>query len=81
MDNSYSAMVEVFLKQGGEYRKLPYKLEKKPLCDFFKGDVYYYEELSTMSTFPFPFVCPYKKVSFLILKFVIALIDMISGCL
>lgn len=63
MDNSYTATVELFVKQGGEYRKLPYRLKESPVCDFFQQDTYFYEEMTTMTTYPFPFVCPIAKVS------------------
>jgi hypothetical protein len=64
MDNSYDTMVDLYLKQGGEYRMLPYKLKRSPLCDFYSGDKFFYEDMTKTVSYPFPFVCPLKKVSF-----------------
>jgi hypothetical protein len=63
MDNSYVALIDLFIKQGGEYRLLPYKLKKSPLCDFYRDDTFFYEEMTKMISYPFPFVCPFKTVS------------------
>jgi hypothetical protein len=62
LDNSYTAFGDLFTKQGGEYRKLPYRLPEAKLCDFYQNDKFYYKEMCKFSTFPYPSECPVKKV-------------------
>lgn len=65
-DNSILVGVEAFQKQGGEYRILPYRFEKKPFCKFWEEDIYIYEDLSAMSDFPKNIKdnCPMPPVNF-----------------
>ena len=36
--NEYELEVLVYMKQGGEYRLLPYKKTRTPFCEFCKSD-------------------------------------------
>jgi Protein of unknown function (DUF1091) len=58
LDNDVNIQVLFFKKQGGEYRKMPYKIVK-PLCDAIKEDIYFYDELCANSTLPGNRPCPY----------------------
>lgn len=58
MDNSVFCDVAVYQKQGGEYRLLPFKINK-PICDFAKSDEYFYDDFCANSTMIKPFPCPY----------------------
>ncbi|KAL7014671.1 hypothetical protein ACKWTF_016052 [Chironomus riparius] len=53
-----------YVKQGGEYRVMPYKKPKKPLCQFFEDNDYVYPKLAEASDFPLDIKanCPLKKV-------------------
>ena len=64
IDNSYLVEITVFLKQGGEYRLMPYKLPKKGVCDFISSDEYFIDELAQNSNFSDPMQCPIRKVNF-----------------
>jgi hypothetical protein len=55
-------MVEVWQKQGGEYRKLPYRLPSKNLCDFFNEDVVFMPEILEVSNISLPLSCPVPQV-------------------
>jgi Protein of unknown function (DUF1091) len=58
IDNSVTCDVSVYNKQGGEYRLMPFKINK-PICDFAKSDVYFYDDFCANSTMIKPFPCPY----------------------
>lgn len=61
LDNSYTVSVNALAKQGGEYRPLPYKVEKGA-CDFCKEDEFLYPELVATSDIPDPLPCPILAV-------------------
>lgn len=63
LDNTFTEELLVYLKQGGEYRILPYKVSKKGVCDFHNGDEYFYPEMSAVSDMPLPYPCPFPAVS------------------
>lgn len=62
IDNTFLIGVELFVKQGGEYRKTPFKLFDTGYCDFTSGDTFFYEELCEVSDLTFPAPCPFEKV-------------------
>lgn len=65
-DNSFSVEIFAYKKQGGEYRRMPYKLSQQPFCDFFNSPTFqpYYEEVVETSDLPpFPMPCPFGNVS------------------
>jgi Protein of unknown function (DUF1091) len=58
MDNEVIADLAAYQKQGGEYRKMPYKIVK-PFCDIVKEDTYFYDDLCINSTIPKERLCPF----------------------
>lgn len=58
LDNTYTCEALVYMKQGGEYRLMPYKLKKKAICDFYTEDTMFYAEMCQYSTWKVPFECP-----------------------
>lgn len=54
-----------FVKQGGEYRLMPYKVGKIPFCQLLQKDVYFYKKLTEKSDFPEDIEkdCPIVQVS------------------
>lgn len=62
-DNTFEADIIVFKKQGGEFRKLPYRIPRTKYCDVFVADIYFYQDLVASSDFPEVFPCPLPVVS------------------
>lgn len=62
VDNSFKTMIVAYVKQGGEYRRMPYKVANKGTCDFYNDDEYVYPELAAHSDLPLPFPCPLSPV-------------------
>lgn len=58
IDNTFMAERLLYMKQGGEYRRLPYKLPKQGFCDFHNDDKNFYPDLAAHSDFEVPFQCP-----------------------
>ena len=52
----------MYLKQGGEYRLLPFKLPKKALCDFVNEDIYFLPKAVNVTDITFPVSCPLETV-------------------
>lgn len=63
IDNSYLIEGKLYMKQGGEYRVLPYKLPNKPICDFLNEDKFFIAKLANVSDVTFPIGCPIPIVS------------------
>lgn len=67
LDNSNTVEIIAFKKQGGEYRRLPYRIPSGRFCDFYEegsqGDVMFYQHMANLSTLPYPAPCPYPNVS------------------
>jgi hypothetical protein len=61
MDDSYTMRVNSLVKQGGEYRYLPYKSEGT-VCRNLGWGPAGYKELTQHSTFPYPLPCPIPSV-------------------
>lgn len=62
VDNTMMVEARLSQKQGGEYRRLPYKLPPKKLCDFFNEDVYVFPDVVKVSNVPSPLPCPPEPV-------------------
>lgn len=62
LDNTYLCEALVYIKQGGQYRLMPYKLPKKGVCDVHNEDKYFYPDLVAASDFPMPYPCPLPTV-------------------
>jgi hypothetical protein len=60
IDDSFIMGVLAFVKQGNEYRKMPYRIPPKKMCQFIKDDDYFYEELTQKSSLPMPAPCPFE---------------------
>lgn len=60
-----------FVKQGGEYRLMPYRITPNPLCKFCAEDKYVYPDLAKGSDFPedIESECPLQPVSLCTLTF------------
>jgi Protein of unknown function (DUF1091) len=58
LDNSYKADVTAYVKQGGEYRLMPYKI-RKAACDGLKEDIYFWDDMCKNSTHHKDRPCPY----------------------
>ena len=60
-----------FMKQGGEYRQMPYRFPQTPMCQFYENDAYVYPELAEKSDFPKTVEgnCPLKEVRCIIFRF------------
>lgn len=71
IDNTFDMEVTAFVKQGGEYRQMPYKLVKKPFCDFVREDTMFYEEACNYSDFVYPPQCPFEVVSCFVSVFLV----------
>jgi hypothetical protein len=63
LDNSFITFSNLYKKQGGEYRLMPYTLPKEGFCDFMGSDKYFTADLVKASNFPYPFPCPFPAVS------------------
>jgi hypothetical protein len=63
LDDSIKVHVQFYVKQGGEYRKLPYNLPEKGFCKFQNEDEYIYKNFAASSDFPYPLICPLPAVS------------------
>lgn len=61
VDNKVMVETNVHVKQGGEYRRMPYRLPKQGACDLLKGDKFFYEELTKFSDWIYPYPCPAAK--------------------
>lgn len=68
LDDSFTVVIETFKKQFGEYQKLPSFVAEKNLCDHFREDIYYFEELCEVSDLDYPPQCPFESVSWCVDK-------------
>lgn len=62
LGNDYLLSATGYIKQGGEYRKLPYKMPEKRFCEIIEQYNNYYEEIAADSNLPVPFSCPLPEV-------------------
>lgn len=62
-DDTYMFSYFVSKKQGGEYRKLPFKLMPKGMCSFINEDEFFFPELNKYSDINLPVPCPLLVVS------------------
>lgn len=52
IDSTYMASMNFYVKQGGEYRKMSFRLPEKNFCQFFMEDIYFYRDIAEASDFP-----------------------------
>lgn len=62
LDKSVLFEVIAYIKRGGEYRKLPYRIAPRELCVAAQEEIYVYPELVLASDFPSPVPCPFPNV-------------------
>lgn len=85
MDNTIGVEGYAYIKQGGEYRRLPFKIPRKQFCKFFYEEIYFYPEFAKASDFPPPetATCPLPNVRnifclFTRLRFITEELNMLS---
>lgn len=64
LDNNVIIQLIPYKKQGGEYRKMPYKINE-PFCDVVQRDEYFYDDLCASSTFLKDRPCPYPAGTYI----------------
>jgi Protein of unknown function (DUF1091) len=64
LDNNVIIQLIPYKKQGGEYRKMPYKINE-PFCDVVQRDEYFYDDLCANSTFLKDRPCPYPAGTYI----------------
>lgn len=64
MGDDVTIEAAVFVKQGGEYRLMPYRITPSPFCSFCGNDSYVYPDLAKNSDFPEDIgaACPLQPV-------------------
>lgn len=62
IDNSFALRIEMYLKQGGEYRLMPFKIQNDHICDAYNGDSYFMPKIAAASNFTMPLPCPMSNV-------------------
>lgn len=63
LDKNFTLEIIVLMKQGGQYRQLPYRIPPKIFCTFVQEDSYIYPEVASVSDFPYPPSCPFPNVN------------------
>jgi hypothetical protein len=63
IDNTNTATINIYIKQGGEYRLMPFKISSQPVCDSMKEDKYFMPEVAKVSNVTIPVPCPLTPVS------------------
>lgn len=61
----------IHMMQGNEYKRQPFKVNRKPFCEFYKTEfkTMVYEGLKPFCNFAGPEECPLKKVKKFFVKF------------
>jgi hypothetical protein len=62
LDETFKVLTNIYVKQGGEYRLMPFKFSPQPLCEFVNNDKTYVPEFEKVSNFTQPKPCPGPKV-------------------
>lgn len=64
LEDNYLMGFEVFKKQGGEYRKQPFRIPQQNACEYMIKDPYkMYKQWTLESDYPYPATCPIPIVS------------------
>lgn len=62
LDNSYEISGSFLIKQGGEYRKLPYNVPTKGFCDAINKNKMFADAVAENSDLELPMPCPAPPV-------------------
>jgi hypothetical protein len=62
IDNTFKIMCKFYIKQGGEYRLMPYKFPPQAVLDTFNNDKYFAPDFIKVSNFTQPLSSPVPKV-------------------
>jgi hypothetical protein len=62
IDNSFKAYCNIYVKQGGEYRQMPFKILPQPICDLMNNEKTYVPAFVKVSNVTLPVPCPFPKV-------------------
>lgn len=62
LDDSFEVEGIMYIKRGGVYQPLPFKLPKKPLCVFINEEIFFLPKASNVSEITFPMTCPLEVV-------------------
>ena len=62
IDNSFALRIEMYIKQGGEYRLMPFKIQNDHICDAYNGDSFFMPKIAEASNFTLPLPCPMSNV-------------------
>lgn len=62
IDNVSKLKALISLKQGGQYRKLPYNFPPSSCCETLNKDPYIYPDIAKVSDIPSPVPCPFPQV-------------------
>lgn len=62
LDDTFVSSISIYIKQGNQYRLMPYKLPKKPNSEFYNDDKIFYPEIAAVSDLPFPYPNPLPVV-------------------
>jgi hypothetical protein len=63
IDNTFQAYCNIYVKQGGEYRLMPFKIQPQPVCDVINNEKTYLPKFIEVSNFTQPVPCPFPKVN------------------
>jgi hypothetical protein len=63
LDDNFNVLVKIYIKQGGEYRLMPFKHPPQPICEFINNEKYYIPDAIKVTNFTLPVPCPIPKVN------------------
>jgi hypothetical protein len=58
IDNTFLGQASIYVKQGNEYRLMPYRLPPKGFCDTHNEDIYFFPQVVEASDWTLPLPCP-----------------------
>jgi hypothetical protein len=62
VDNTFKYECKIYVKQGGEYRLMPFKIPPQPVCDLFNNEDAFVQDFADVSNITQPMPCPMPKV-------------------
>jgi hypothetical protein len=64
IDNTFKFLCKLHVKQGGEYRLMPFKLMPQSICDAANNEKHFIPDFVKVSNFTQPIECPLPEVLF-----------------